>query len=99
VMAFTEPLHGLTFALLHLACMDVIARNTPPEFAASAQALYGAVAVGAANALLTAVSGVIFARWGAQSFLLMAGLCLAATPLVLKLGADNAGAGSNDEPQ
>ncbi len=26
IMALVEPLHGLTFALLHLACMQVIGR-------------------------------------------------------------------------
>jgi MFS_1 like family len=36
-----EPLHGLTFALLHLACMAVIARTVPSRFAATAQAIYG----------------------------------------------------------
>ena len=85
VMAFTEPLHGLTFALLHLACMDVIARNAPADLAASAQALYGAVAVGAANAVLTAASGSIFARFGTGGFAFMAALCLAAAPFVWTL--------------
>lgn len=85
VMAFTEPLHGLTFALLHLACMGVIARNVPADLAASAQALYGAVAVGAANAALTAASGAIFARYGTGGFAFMAALCLAAAPFVWTL--------------
>jgi len=47
-MAFTEPLHGLSFALLHLAAMAVIARTVPPAFAASAQSVYSAIGVGAA---------------------------------------------------
>ena len=34
-MALIEPLHGLTFALLHLACMRVIAHIVPPELAAA----------------------------------------------------------------
>ncbi len=85
VMAFTEPLHGLTFALLHLACMGVIARNVPADLAASAQALYGAVAVGAANAALTAASGAIFARYGAHGFAFMAALCLLAAPFIWTL--------------
>lgn len=86
VMACTEPLHGLTFALLHLACMDVIAKHTPTALAASAQALYGAVAVGAANAIVTALSGILFARWGTTSFLFMAALSAAAAPMILVLG-------------
>ena len=41
VMALVEPLHGLTFALLHLACMDTIGRVVPASLAATAQAFYG----------------------------------------------------------
>ena len=37
VMALVEPLHGLTFALLHLACMDVIAASVSKALAATAQ--------------------------------------------------------------
>ena len=46
VMAMVEPLHGLTFALLHLACMDVIGRSVPRALAATAQAFYATVAMG-----------------------------------------------------
>ena len=38
VMALVEPLHGLTFALLHLTCMAVIGRTVPTALAATAQA-------------------------------------------------------------
>ncbi len=85
IMALTEPLHGLTFALLHLACMGIIARNVPADLAASAQALYGAVAVGAASAALTAASGAIFAHFGTGGFAFMAALALLAAPLVWTL--------------
>jgi PPP family 3-phenylpropionic acid transporter len=36
-----QPLHGVTFALLHLACMRVLAICVPQQLAATAQALYG----------------------------------------------------------
>ena len=85
IMALTEPLHGFTFALLHLGCMGIIARNVPADLAASAQALYGAVAVGAASAALTAASGAIFARYGTGGFAFMAALCLLAAPFVWTL--------------
>jgi MFS transporter, PPP family, 3-phenylpropionic acid transporter len=42
-----EPLHGLSFALLHLASMGVIGRSVPVHLAATAQAVYGTVAIGA----------------------------------------------------
>jgi MFS transporter, PPP family, 3-phenylpropionic acid transporter len=79
--ALVEPLHGLTFALQHLACMRLIAAVVPPRLAATAQAFYGTVAVGVASALLTLGSGPLYARFGAGGFWVMAGLCVAAVPV------------------
>ena len=79
--ALVEPLHGLTFALQHLACMRLIAAVVPPRLAAAAQAFYGTVAVGVASALLTLGSGPLYARFGAEGFWVMAGLCVAAVPM------------------
>jgi hypothetical protein len=45
-MMMVEPLHRLTFALLHLACMRVIADTIPPRLAATALALYGTAGIG-----------------------------------------------------
>ena len=50
-VALVQPLHGLTFALLHLACMRVLARTVPPGFEGTGQALYATVGVGAASAV------------------------------------------------
>ena len=85
-MALIEPLHGLTFALLHLACMRVIAHIVPPELAATAQAIYGTVAVGLATAALTYASGVLYGRVGASGFWFMAVMCAAALPIALWSG-------------
>ena len=79
--ALVEPLHGLTFALQHLACMRLIGVVVPPQLAATAQAFYGTVAVGAATALLTLGSGPLYAQFGAGGFWAMAGLCAVALPL------------------
>src|SRR6202045_1436532 len=84
-MAAIQPLHGLTFALLHLANMRVLAETVPPRLAATALTLYGTVGVGAAVALLTLVSGSLYAQFGAQGFWVMAALCAAALPLARKL--------------
>ncbi len=84
-MALTEPLHGLTFALLHLVCMRVIARTMPTHLAATAQAFYGTVAVGAASTVLTFASGPLYGRFGADAFWVMAALCAAAIPIALGL--------------
>ena len=84
-LALVQPLHGLTFALLHLACMRVLVRIVPQGLEGTAQALYGTVGVGAATALLTLASGALYGRLGPQAFWFMAALCAAALPLTLKL--------------
>jgi PPP family 3-phenylpropionic acid transporter len=84
-VALVEPLHGLTFALFHLACMQLIAAMVPPNLAATAQALYATVAVGASSALLTLASGSLFTWLGGQAFWAMAILCAAAIPLAARM--------------
>lgn len=83
-LALVQPLHGLTFALLHLACMRIIALIVPIHLAATAQALY-AVGSGAAIALLTVVSGQLYGQLGAHAFLAMALLCALALQPALGL--------------
>ena len=83
-LALVQPLHGLTFALLHLACMRIIALVVPIHLAATAQALY-AVGSGAAIALMTVVSGQLYGQLGAHAFLAMALLCALALPPALGL--------------
>ena len=84
-LGLVQPLHGITFALLHLACMRLIARAVPQGLEGTAQALYGAVGIGAATALLTLVSGALYGRVGAQGFWVMAALCVLALPLAWRL--------------
>jgi PPP family 3-phenylpropionic acid transporter len=86
-LALVQPLHGFTFALLHLAAMRLIAATVPIHLAATAQALY---AVGAAGttALLMLGSGALYARFGARGFLAMALLCAVAVPLTHGLRAE-----------
>jgi len=85
-LALVQPLHGLTYAALHLACMRLISAIVPQRLAATAQALY-ALGAGATTALLTLASGWLYATLGAQGFLMMAVLCAAATPLTWRLRA------------
>lgn len=40
ILSILQPLHGLTFALLHLACMRIMAALVQPGLAVTAQALY-----------------------------------------------------------
>ena len=84
-MVLVEPLHGLTFALLHLACMDVIGRVVPAAAAATAQTVYATVAIGAATAMATGGAGPLYEAWGPGAFWVMAALCAAALPLAVGL--------------
>lgn len=84
-LALVQPLHGFTFALLHLACMRIIARVVPPGLEGTAQAFYATVGIGAATAALTFLSGILYERWGAAGFWAMAALCAAALPLAMRL--------------
>jgi PPP family 3-phenylpropionic acid transporter len=88
LVALVEPLHGITFALLHLACMRLIVDSVPPSLAATAQAMYGTVAIGLTTAVLTMGSGFLYARFGAPGFWVMAGLALLALPMAWSLRYD-----------
>ena len=87
VLTLLQLLHGLTFALLHLACMRLLAGCVPPRLSATAQAIYGTLAIGIATALLTVASGWLYERLGPQAFAVMSLLCLAALPISAGLRA------------
>jgi len=84
-LVLVQPLHGITFALLHLACMRLISAMVPAGLEATAQAIYATVGIGAATALLTFLSGFLYARAGAQGFWVMCALCAAALPVAWTL--------------
>jgi len=84
-LVLVQPLHGITFALLHLACMRLISGMVPAGLEATAQAIYATVGIGAATALLTFLSGFLYARAGAQGFWVMGALCAAALPVAWTL--------------
>jgi MFS transporter, PPP family, 3-phenylpropionic acid transporter len=79
-IGIVQPLHGFTFALLHLACMRLVGLVVPDRLAATAQALY-ALGAGLATTSLMLVSGELYAAFGGTAFLLMALLCGLAVPL------------------
>jgi PPP family 3-phenylpropionic acid transporter len=81
ILAIVEPLHGLTFALLHLTCMDVIGRVVPTDLAATAQAFYATIAMGATSAAVTLFSGLLYGYLGPAAFWAMALMCAAALPV------------------
>jgi PPP family 3-phenylpropionic acid transporter len=84
-LALVQPLHGFTFALLHLASMRLITDTLPSVMAGTAQTVYGLVGVGGATAVLIIVSGGLYTRFGAAGFWAMALLCIAALPVIWTL--------------
>jgi PPP family 3-phenylpropionic acid transporter len=84
-VAAIQPMHGITFALLHLALMRRLAETVPPHLSATALTLYGTVAIGAVTALMTLVSGWLYGAIGPAGFWVMAALCGTALPLARRL--------------
>ena len=70
-----QALHGLTFALMHLAAMGIIARSVPTRLAATAQTIYGTGALGIASATMTLASGYLYGLFGLHAFWAMAACC------------------------
>ena len=85
-IAAVEALHGLSFALLHLACLGLIEEATPSELRTTALALYGTLGLGLSGVLATLASGALYGAFGAAAFWAMAAVSLAALPLVRGLG-------------
>jgi PPP family 3-phenylpropionic acid transporter len=81
-LGLVQPLHGFTFALLHLASMRIITDTVPRALAATAQAVYGLVGVGGGSAVLMLLSGWLYARFGPAGFWAMGAFCTAAFPVI-----------------
>lgn len=96
LLSLLQPLHGLTFALLHLACMRMMGTLVPISLCATAQAFY-AFGAGLATAVLTLLSGILYARYGGMAFLPMAVLCGIALPFAW-FGFANKPKESDDAP-
>jgi PPP family 3-phenylpropionic acid transporter len=79
LLSIVQPLHGLTFALLHLACMRMMGALVPASLSATAQSLY-TFGAGSVTAALTLLSGVLYARYGGAAFIPMTVLCGIALP-------------------
>ena len=76
-----QALHGLTFALLHLACLRLIAQIVPDHRRATALTLYGTFGLGLASALMTLLAGALYGRFGTAGFWAMAAVSLSAVPV------------------
>ena len=80
-LALTQLLHALTFGATHLASLNFIQRAAPEGSTATAQALYSALGLGVASAVMLTVAGKLYADYQGIVFLVMAiaaftgGLC------------------------
>lgn len=84
-LAAVQFLHAFTFGATHLATMHFIARNTPPEIAATAQSLYSSTAMGLVMGLTMMSTGWLYASHGGAAFYVMAALSLTGGVLAVTL--------------
>ncbi|WP_047044775.1 3-phenylpropionate MFS transporter [Vibrio mexicanus] len=68
-----QLLHGVTFAMAHIAAIQYI-QSAESNKMVALQALYNALPLGAFIALMTALSGWGYENWGANIFWVMAGM-------------------------
>lgn len=74
LLAPFQALHGATFALTHLAAMNLMTERVDSRLAARAQGLYAATATGAVLGLSTLAAGPLFGAFGGYAYLFSAGL-------------------------
>ncbi len=74
-LAVAQALHAGSFGLAHLSAMYFIQRAVPPQYSATAQGLYSAIAMGAVMALATMGAGVLYELSPAGAFGAMALAC------------------------
>lgn len=72
--AALQWLHALTFGAGHLGAMYFMARSVPPAAAASAQSLYSGLSTGIGSGLVMLAAGRLYAAFGGEAYLFMAGL-------------------------
>ncbi|QIA64634.1 3-phenylpropionate MFS transporter [Vibrio astriarenae] len=77
VLLVVQMLHGVTFAMAHIAAIQYI-QNSPTNKMVALQALYNAIPLGAFIALMTALSGWGYEHWGSNIFWVMASMGLLA---------------------
>ena len=72
-LVMVQLLHGVTFAMAHIAAIQYIQSEKPSKMVAL-QALYNAIPLGAFIALMTTLSGWGYELWGADIFWFMAAM-------------------------
>jgi PPP family 3-phenylpropionic acid transporter len=72
-LVMIQLLHGITFAVAHIAAIQYIQQSEQRKIVAL-QALYNAIPLGAVIALMTTLSGWGYENWGANVFWAMAAM-------------------------
>ena len=72
-----QLLHGVTFAMAHIAAIQYI-QNSEQHKMVALQALYNAIPLGAFIAIMTALSGWGYEHWGSNIFWVMAAMGIVA---------------------
>lgn len=96
-----QTLHALTFALMHLAALEFIARAAPETRRATAQGLMSAAGGGVAMVLAMSLAAWAYPQFGARAYLIGAGAGLLGLILALGLPAQpqsSRGGGSINAP-
>ncbi|MGL5430940.1 MAG: MFS transporter, partial [Vibrio sp.] len=88
-----QLLHGVTFAIAHIAAIQYIQQVAQNKMVAL-QALYNAIPLGAVIAGMTALSGWGYEHWGAAVFWVMA--AMGALALLLPLDNPTSAASEGD---
>ncbi|CAM4286738.1 3-phenylpropionate MFS transporter [Vibrio agarivorans] len=73
LLVVVQLLHGVTFAMAHIAAIQYI-QNSAANKMVALQALYNAIPLGAFIALMTALSGWGYEHWGSNIFWVMASM-------------------------
>ncbi|WP_261816184.1 3-phenylpropionate MFS transporter [Vibrio gallicus] len=83
-LVFIQMLHGVTFALAHIAAIRYI-QNSEPNRMVALQALYNAIPLGIVMAAMTTLSGWGYEYWGVNIFWGMALMGVVAMFIKLKV--------------
>ena len=85
VSAFTQLLHAVSFAMLHLGAMHYIRQTVPNGLRNSAQGLYAAFANGIAMSAMMGFSGLLYGQLLGKTYLVMAVVSLMALTFAFTL--------------
>ncbi len=82
ILLAIQAMHGLSFGMTQVAIMSLLVRSVPHHLLASAQGYLVALG-GAVIGVTVIVSGIVYARWGAGVYFIMAAMAFAGVVLMM----------------